>query len=137
MNTWQRPETNGIEMSYLIDSNILIYFFNGVANSEKLDSIFVDNFNISVISRIEFLGWSKFAEDPNLNSKALEFMQYATIYDLNDVIADKTIEIRREFKIKMPDAIIAATAMTNNHILVTNNEADFINVDVELFNPMS
>jgi predicted nucleic acid-binding protein len=37
----------------------------------------------------------------------------------------KTIEIRKKYRLKLPDAIIAASALANNHILITNNVADF------------
>ncbi|HET9505789.1 MAG TPA: type II toxin-antitoxin system VapC family toxin [Hymenobacter sp.] len=50
----------------------------------------------------------------------------ATIYDVLDAnIVRETIAIRRQRKIKLPDAIIAATALVHNHILVTRNTADF------------
>ena len=124
-------------MSYLIDSDILIYFFNGVVSSEQLDGIFLASFNLSVVSRIEFLGWSGFAGNRDLNAKAREFMHHATIYDLDCAIADKTIEIRRENRIKVPDAVIAATALTYGHVLVTNNEDDFRSLGMEMFNPMA
>lgn len=41
-----------------------------------------------------------------------------------------------DYKIKLPDAIIAATALANNKILVTRNVDDFMKVkSLEIFNP--
>ena len=47
------------------------------------------------------------------------------IYQLNQSIKLKTIEIRKKYRLKLPDAIIAASALANNHILITNNVSDF------------
>jgi toxin FitB len=52
-----------MEPRFLIDTNILIYYFNDhiPANTDKLvDNIFLSSFNISVISKLEFPGWKKF-----------------------------------------------------------------------------
>ncbi len=50
---------------------------------------------------------------------------YATLFDLDDSIAQTTIKLRRRFKIKTPDAIIATTALVNKMSVVTNNRSDF------------
>lgn len=43
-----------------------------------------------------------------------------------------------DYKIKLPDAIIAATALNNDFILATRNEQDFINIkNIKIFNPFS
>jgi predicted nucleic acid-binding protein len=49
---------------------------------------------------------------------------------------NKTIQLRQKQKIKLPDAIIAATALVNGLALVSNNTKDFKNIpDLELVNP--
>ncbi len=60
-----------------------------------------------------------------LDKKARAFVAYARLFDLDDTIAQRTIEIRRTFKTKTPDAVIAATALEHNMALVTNNASDF------------
>jgi len=63
------------------------------------------------------------------------FIDEANIIGLSQAIVNKCIEIRRERKIKTPDAIIAATALVNNLILVTS-DSDFQNIsDLQLINP--
>ncbi len=52
--------------------------------------------------------------------KTLQFLNNSYIIGLNDKIVNKTIEIRKSFKIKIPDAIIAATALTGNFILYSS-----------------
>ncbi|UOG91263.1 MAG: hypothetical protein L3K52_13790 [Candidatus Thiothrix sulfatifontis] len=50
-------------MAYLFDTNIIIYYFNGLTDDERIHEILADSFNISIITKIEFLGWSEFAAD--------------------------------------------------------------------------
>ncbi len=112
-------------MSVLLDTNILIYYFNGLIDDEKIDSLLKNSFNISIITKIEFLSWSRLNDDVELDKKAKAFVSYATLFDLDDSIAQTTIKLRRKFKTKTPDAIIAATALVNNMAVVTNNRSDF------------
>ncbi len=118
-------------MAYLIDTNIVIYYFNGLTNNTILDNLLSESFKISIITKIEFLGWGQFATDSALYAKAKAFMRYATIFELNEAIAEKTIVLRQQFKTKTPDAIIAATALENNLIIVTNNTDDFNRLGVK------
>lgn len=112
---------------YLIDTNIIIYFFNGITDDESLIDILKNSFNISIITKIEFLSWQKLFNDEKLNQKAVEFISNATIYDLDEVVANQTIRNRQLFKIKTPDAIIGATAQVHGFEIVTNNIEDFKN----------
>jgi len=45
--------------SYLLDTNILIYYFNGIVEEEYLTEFLKSSFNIFIITKIEFLGWQK------------------------------------------------------------------------------
>ena len=119
-------------MNALLDTNILIYYFNGLVDDEKIDVLLKNSFNISVITKIEFLSWSKLNEDVELDKKARAFVSYATLFDLDDEVAQKTIAIRRKFKTKTPDAIIAATALVNDMPVVTNNVSDFEPLGIEV-----
>lgn len=59
------------------------------------------------------------------------------LFDLTKPIIEKTIEIRKRSKIKLPDAIIAASALVNNATLVTNNVKDFKMIDgISIVNPI-
>ena len=81
--------------------------------------------NISVITKIEVLGFSA----PKVYQQLLvNFMNDATLYNLTDPIVQSTIELRKKYRAKLPDAIIAATAMEYNHILLTRNITDFKNI---------
>jgi predicted nucleic acid-binding protein len=112
-------------MPSLIDTNIVIYYFNGLTDDEGIHELLATSFNISIITRIEFLGWSRFAADAELYEKAQTFISKASVFGLSDEIAEKTILLRQQFKTKTPDAIIAATALVNGMRVATNNTDDF------------
>ena len=117
---------------YLLDTNIIIYFFNGITNDESIFDILKDSFNISIITKIEFLSWQKLQSDEVLNKKAIDFISNATIYDLDEVVANQTIRNRQQYKIKTPDAIIGATAQVHGFEIVTNNIEDFKKLDLKI-----
>ncbi len=54
-------------MRYLMDTNIVIYYFSGLTDDESIHTLLADSFNISIITKIEFLGWSQFAVDAQLH----------------------------------------------------------------------
>lgn len=93
--------------SIVIDTSFIINLFNGVTEVQEL--ITNRNLFVSVISEIEVLSF------PNLkdSDKALikNFLSECYIVDIEPAIKDITIEIRSTFKTKLPDAVIAATAM--------------------------
>lgn len=89
---------------------------------------------MSVISRIELLGFvfNKLEDEV----KAKKFLEDSTMFQLTDAIADQAIEIRKLHKIKLGDAIIAATSLVNDLTLLTRNEADFENIfNLKFINP--
>ena len=52
------------------------------------------------------------------------------------LIIEKTIEIRKSYRIKLPDAIIAATAFVHNLTLLTRNISDYKNIEeLSVINP--
>lgn len=123
-------------MKYLFDTNILIYYFNGALSDKifhNVSSMLQENFVVSVITKMEFLGFNGFTYDEK--KKAREFISFAEIISLKESIVEQVIEIKQNFKIKLPDAIIAATAMSENFFLVTRNVNDFKHIKVNLINP--
>ena len=60
-------------------------------------------------------------ESEALNS----YISNSNIFDLEENIILETIQIRKKYNIKLPDAIIAATCLVNNCSLITNNLKDF------------
>ncbi|BBI48624.1 tRNA(fMet)-specific endonuclease VapC [Vreelandella olivaria] len=121
-------------MRYLFDTNIIIYYFNGLTADEVLHQMLAESFNISVITKIEFLGWSEFASNPALQNQARAFIGHARVFDLSETVVEQTIRLRQQFKTKTPDAIIAATALVNDLTVVTNNTSDFDRLGLETLN---
>ncbi len=117
---------------FLIDTNIIIYYFNGIIADEIIHTILKDSFNISIITKIEFLSWQKLLIDAKLREKAIKFISNATIFDLDEIVANETIINRQKYKIKTPDAIIGATALVHGFEIVTNNVDDFKNLDLKI-----
>jgi hypothetical protein len=111
---------------YLIDTNIFTLYTQGEL-SEKgntlLDGI-LDSFScqISVITRMELLSWNTDEETTNL---IYEFIRLSKEFSLTEEVIIKTAEMRRNKKIKLPDAVIATTAMINDLILISDNDKDF------------
>lgn len=115
-------------MAYIIDSNVIINYMADNFNNTilaKLDNIFDFSFTYSIISKMEVLGY-KLSEAERQSLQDLfnngDFLQ------ISNAIIDEVIHIRRTIKIKLPDAIIAATAITNKLELVTDNSTDFTKV---------
>ena len=110
---------------YLLDTNAVIDFSEKKLpdHSRKQLLVIIDTFpQISVITKIELLGFT--ATPPSI----FAFVDEASIIPLSDEIVDKTIELRTKHRIKLPDAIIAATAIIFDLVLITHNTSDFKNI---------
>ena len=122
---------------YLLDTNILIYYWNGdipEGERDKIEAILKHSFIVSIITKIELLGWRK--HTPDGFKKAKEFLERAEVLPIDDYLAELTIELKRDNNIKLADALIAATAISNDLVLVTRNEDDFSDLtDLEIYNP--
>lgn len=93
---------------------------------------------ISFVTEIELQAWTPILLEDIVNlNKTLLFLRYTQILYINQKIIDKTILIRKTYKLKLPDALIAATAMTNDFILIADNDKDFKRIpDLKYINPM-
>ena len=114
----------------LIDTNIAIGYIGNrlsIQAMDKLDDLFNSQYNLSVINQIELLGY------PNLEKIEEEkfklFINHSFIHQIDDKTIEKTIEIRKKHRIKLPDAIIAATCLVNGLDILTLNVKDFENIE--------
>ncbi len=108
-------------MKAVFDTNILIDYLNGTPQAAK-ELAQYDVKVISIITYMEVLAGANSDEEEKI-IKA--FLLNFEIHPLSQEIADKTIQLRRQHKRKLPDAIIYATAKIENSILVTRNTRDF------------
>ncbi|WP_407654665.1 PIN domain-containing protein [Arcicella aquatica] len=61
---------------------------------------------------------------------------FSQIHDVDTTLVDITINIRQEYKVKLPDAIIAATALAKDLTLISRNLKDFHGItDLKFINP--
>jgi predicted nucleic acid-binding protein len=91
--------------------------------------------HFSKISEIELLSW-KLLPDKEL-SVISSFLSHFERIELTEKVKLETIKIRRLTGIKIPDAIIAASAITLDKPLLTHNLKDFNKVEkLEIINPM-
>ena len=115
----------------LFDSNIIIYL-----SKKEIPYSYIDQFdehNISVITYMEILG-HRF-RDKREEKFIQELLELFNMLYIDRQIADKVIEIRKKERIKLPDAIIAATAISNELSLITRNINDFKKIEVSISNP--
>ncbi|WP_428654321.1 type II toxin-antitoxin system VapC family toxin [Runella sp.] len=111
---------------YLIDSSIASKYLDGLLSEkgfEFMDSVFDLESNISIITKIELLSWV--TEETNLYKQIEIFVEDSIVFPLSEDIVLRTIQLRRKYKLKTPDAIIAATALIHKLIVLTDNERDF------------
>ena len=113
---------------YLIDNNVISSYFSGLFSEKAMDFVsdVIDLIpNISVITEIEALSWVH----PNKAKEAVvkAFIEDVNILPLSSDVVAQCVKIRRSRKIKTPDAIIAATAVTYKLTLITS-DSDFDNI---------
>jgi len=127
-------------IKYLWDTNTAIYYLQQQypIEAEK----FIDNLLqselpiISAITEIELLCWKSASEKDMEVLRA--FINDALVIELEQPIKLSTAVIRKQYRIKLPDAIIAATALVHDLTLITRNTSDFKNIEgikiIDLFN---
>lgn len=120
------------------DTNITVYYLQqqfSVSAEKFMDELLIEyQPAISVISEIELLCWKSHSEKDEIILRS--FIQDAIVIELETSIKLKTAEIRKSTKLKLPDAIIAATAIEFDLILLTSNVSDFNKIpSLKFINP--
>lgn len=105
----------------LLDTNAVIYFFDG---EESISELVLDQENeviISFITKIELLCFE--TDDMDIMKNISEFLEEIKVIFIDDDIIFKAIEYRKKHKLKVPDAIIAATTKAHELTLVTADKS--------------
>lgn len=106
---------NGID--FLADTNFVIHLNDG----NPLVEPFLDyNFGVSFITEIELLG--AFSISKTKKAQLNDILDDCSIIEINKEIKEICISIRQQYKMKVPDAIIAATAIFYNLPLITSDQ---------------
>lgn len=107
-------------MKGLFDTNILIDYLNGIkAAKQEIDRY--PSILISTISWMEILVGTTKTEEPSVRNFLSRFQHVA----LSPPVAERAVEIRRNTGIRLPDAIIQASAQVENALLISRNTRDF------------
>ncbi len=110
----------------MLDTNAIISFLKGEFSIVELVSK-ADIIGISVISKLEFLAFDGLTEkDEIIFSKFCERIETYDLNPHNQELMEKIISVRKKYKLKLPDAIIAATAIVNNAILITDDKSFYL-----------
>ncbi len=125
-----------MEQGYLIDNNAIIDFCNGKLPEDGKKLLLSQPPQVSVITNIELFASKAISEPEEILLK--KFIALSKVHPVTTELIDTVVQIRREYRLKMPDAIIAATAIQNDLVLITRNIDDFKNVvSLQLINPHS
>lgn len=108
-------------MNALLDTNILIDYLNGIPHARKEIARY-EQPAISLVSWMETLSGVKDADEERV---IRGFLQQFDIRSITQAVAERAVRVRREEGIRLPDAIIYATACEMGCLLVTRNTRDF------------
>lgn len=104
--------------SIFLDTNIVLYLLSGdqtIADFLNGKTVF-----LSFVTELELLGYKGISAEELL--KVENLLAESTIIDINSVIKKIVIELRKSYKIKLPDAIIAATSHYLNIPFMTSDK---------------
>jgi len=105
---------------YLLDTNFLISYFHDDAGSKTyLASLENEVVFVSFITEMEILSYPHLTAEEELRIQQL--LNKFTIVNFNEQLKRLTITVRKAFHLKLPDAIIAATAIFLDAYLITND----------------
>lgn len=111
----------------LFDSSAVILYFNDALSASALavmeQAIEQGTGAISVVTRAEVLAWPQHTAQ-SLQEAIVGMASFAQL-SVDAATADEAARIRRECHLKLPDALIAATALLHSVPVVTANARDF------------
>jgi len=99
----------------LLDTNAVLYLLGG----RLADFLDDGQYYVSVISEMELLSYPKLTNEAA--NQIRSFLADVTVVELTRDVKTTAIQLRREHALKLPDAIIAASAMNLDAELLTND----------------
>jgi predicted nucleic acid-binding protein len=104
----------------LFDTNILIDYLNAVPEARTEIQRYTEK-AISIITWMEVM----VGADGDLEAATRKFLNSFDVVVVDQKIAERAVGLRRGHRIKLPDAVIWATAQAHAMLLVTRNTKDF------------
>ncbi len=117
--------------SIVVDTNIVLYLLNGNYKlAKQLDKKII---YVSFITELELLGYKALNKSDRIIIQ--NFLNECRIIGINKNIKINTIKIKQETKVKLPDALIAATSQFIEIPLITSDNGfnKIKNLDLHLF----
>ena len=109
----------------LFDTNILIDLFSGHQEAQQVLEAYPPQNAISLITWMEVMvGAKKYHQEYRTHVALSAF----NIIGVSQEIAERSVNLRQEYGMKLPDAIILATAQIHRFALVTRNTRDFAGI---------
>jgi predicted nucleic acid-binding protein len=117
---------------YLIDTNIIIHYLEGEQAAVSFLRTNRGKLAISSITLMETLSYPFTADEEQV---VRIFLKEFRLIEISSPVMELSVEIRRKKRMKLPDAIIAASAVHHDLILVTRNIKDFKGTAVKTIDP--
>lgn len=108
-------------MKALFDTNILVDYLNGVTAAQQELARHRERW-ISVVTLMEVLVGARNADEEDVIEMFLRDFQ---VVEISKRVAREAVDLRRAHRLRLPDAIIWASARTESALLVTRNTRDF------------
>lgn len=106
---------------FLLDTNAVIALLNGNAALQNL-LVSANWVGISVITELEFLAFPNLSNnDAALFHRFKQRVEVVGIEASDAAFLEQTIQIRRDFNVKLPDAVVASAALQNQATLLSND----------------
>ena len=121
MAAWRTGSRTLPELNALIDSDVLLDFLHGHSPAAEEIARYRECC-ISIISWIEVLAGAQTPADEDIRRG---FLAHFRVVPLTPPVAEESVRLRREYRIKLPDAIIWASAITEKCLLVSRNTKHF------------
>ena len=103
------------DMRYTLDTNVVLYLLGG----RLINALPIGDFYISVISEMELLSYSAITDEDA--SRIRDFLAKVTVVSLSEEVKNEAISLRKKYRLKLPDAIVCATALTVDAALFSND----------------
>ena len=113
-------------LAYTLDTNAILYYLKDDSNAVSvLREIFTRDapVYVSAITELELFAFSNLG--PQEEALIEEVLATISVIPVDSHMARLAAFVRREYRLKVPDSVIAATAMFTGSTLITRNTRDF------------